>query len=288
MRARHFLLTIHAGTQDRLPMEGEVLDMIMRANCDFYSAQEERGGETEREHVQLYLGFGRAVRRAAVEKAIMPWHAHFIRVDYPVKAYEYCLKDDTSTGAWRIKGPEPPACAGARTDLRRALEKVAKDGLRACHLDPELAPTAARYDSHLVRHVTRIYAGKAYMPLKVICFWGQSRTGKTRAVPDGAGRIKVDSDGRMWFDDCVDAEIVYLDDFYGQIKASDFLQLTDNYRYPMRVFGGLYPRRFHTLYITSNVPPDMWYQNVPDEVKVAIQNRISETKEFTHAEVPTE
>ena len=59
-----------------------------------------------------------------------------------------------------------------------------------------------------------------------------------------------------------------------QIRASDFLQLTDKYGYRANVKGGFVSLRFETLYICSIIPPEEIYK---EEINQQFIRRISET-----------
>jgi hypothetical protein len=182
----------------------------------------------------------------------------------------YCNKPDTRSGWSYTRGTLRKQ--GQRTDLIEAASIAVTRGIRAVH--EEMPATAIQFHKGLCTHVVMMDTGKKYFPCEVIVHYGKSRTGKTRDIPDGAGKIRIDSDGKAWFDDCIDREIVYIDEFYGNIKVSEFLQITDNYAHPMRIMGAFYPRKYHTMYITSNVHPDQWYNNVHVDQQEAVLNRL--------------
>ena len=221
----------------------------------------------------MFLQFPHKVSFSTVLALFGDYHPHLEIAKDVQQAATYCTKLESRTG-WSYTRGEL-RLPKQRTDLKNAAALARERGIRAVH--EEMPEVAIRFHSGLLKHVCMTDPGKHYFPCTTKVLWGPTRSGKTRSVPDGAGRVRIDPTGMTWYDDCIDREVIYLDDFYGNCRVSEFLQLTDNYSYPMRVMGGFYPRKYHTIYITSNVHPKEWYLSVPPQVRDAIIARLTIT-----------
>lgn len=246
---------------------------LVDPHCSCYSAQVEKAPTTGKLHIQAFLQFSEKVGIRAVQK-IFNSKPHCEVARSVLESFNYCQKMDTRFGWSVAKGK--PRLERARTDIHTAAEIAINQGIRAVHA--QMPDTAIRFHNGLVKHVSMMDVGKRYFPVTVKVFWGKAGTGKSRSVPDGAGRIRVDPNKMVWYDDCVDRENAWLDDFYGNCQLSEFLQMTDVYSFPMRVMGGFYPRKYTTLYITSNVHPSKWFPDAPDDVVEAIKRRLEITQ----------
>lgn len=267
-RSRHFI-----GTWFKIVSEDAWKQFMKDCGHKVWSAQVEKCPTSGREHIQFYFST-KTVRAFSYYTRRMEG-VHIEAAKCPREAFKYCLKEVSRAG-WSASEGEV-AGQGARTDLMEAAEYARKHGIRATHANPETAATAIKYHRHLMTHLQMLHPGKRYRPLKVIVLWGPTRSGKTSQVPDGAGKLKITASGQLWFDSCIDRKVIYLDDFYGQMKASDFLNLLDNYDTDDNDTKGSFTMRtWDTIYITSNVHPTEWYQNVPLEVKQAILQRLDE------------
>lgn len=110
----------------------------------------------------------------------------------------------------------------------------------------------------------------------VVVLWGDTGTGKTRFCHEqAAGRSMWSSGDYKWFDGYIGQEVVLLDDYRGEYPIQQFLKLTD--RYPMQVpikggFTNWCPKK---IYITSNVAPSLWYQDIGSRTKEAFMRRLN-------------
>lgn len=239
-------------------------------DCNYIAAQVELCPDTNREHIQMFLQFPHKTRRTTVSTLFGNANPHLEVAKDVCAANTYCTKLETRCG-WSITRGEL-TLPRQRTDLKSAAALARTHGIRKVH--EEMPEVALRYHAGLVKHICMMDKGKEYFPCETIVLWGPTRSGKTRQVPDGAGRVRIDPSGMTWYDDCIDREVIYVDDFYGNCRTTEFLQLTDNYAFPMRVMGGFYPRKYTKVYITSNTPPTEWFKMAPPSVKEAILARL--------------
>ena len=100
--------------------------------------------------------------------------------------------------------------------------------------------------------------------LRIITIIGSAGIGKSyiaHKIAKGDFVKAIPSNSGVWFVGAEDEpSTLIIDEFAGQIKLSQLLQLLDEYPYPLEVKGSFYPARYTTVIITSNIPPDMWYK----------------------------
>lgn len=233
--------------------------------------QTEKCPTTGRIHVQAFVQFPKRMRLSTAINLLKPNHVEICKD--PRAAYNYCQKQDTQYAeGWSLKSDSEPAYSGKRTDLQAACEIVKESGVRK--LAEEKPEMYVRYSTGFHRLKGILSPGKQHMPITVKYIYGPPGTGKTRMVPDGAGRVRIDRSGMVWYDDCIDRQVIFVDDFEGHCMMSEILQMTDCYTFPMRVMGGFYPRTYDTVYITANHHPDMYFPNALPEHKEAFKRRL--------------
>lgn len=119
--------------------------------------------------------------------------------------------------------------------------------------------------------------------------WGEAGSGKSKkclgeAIKNGGGyyRPVINSNGQLWFSGYQNEKNLILDDFYGQVKPSVMLRLLDGYKLELETKGGHKWAHWDTVFITSNVHPDNWwnrFNKIPDEVRKAFWRRIPDIEE---------
>lgn len=226
--------------------------------------------ETGRRHLQAFVQFSTRRRFTTMIKKLKPRHVEVAK--HPKEAYKYCFKEESrAPDGWQLKSDLEPVFSGKRTDLLEACEIVKTSGLRA--LAEQMPDSLVRHYSGFAKLKNLLDPGMRYMPIKAIWLVGPAGVGKTRSIPPGTGRIRVDRSGAAWYDDCIDRSSVLLDDFDGSMQLMEFLQASDCYSFPMRVMGGFYPRTYDTLYVTSNLDPSQCYPKAKDSQQEAILRR---------------
>lgn len=115
--------------------------------------------------------------------------------------------------------------------------------------------------------------------VKVFIFWGDSRTGKTRKVYDleGIDRIYSKTDDGLYFDgyDPQKHKVLLLDESYGNYPHGKFLHWLEGHPHLLnQKFGGCWAN-WERVYITSNVPPRLWYNKIPVSQQKALYKRYS-------------
>ena len=154
--------------------------------------------KTKRLHLQGYVQFPKRIMKTRAIKLLAPNHVEI--AEHPVKAYNYCIKDESraTEGYWSIKSDAVPSGQGHRSDLSFACELVKERGVRA--VAQEKPETYVRFSTGLSRLALMLDPGKRHMPIEVHYIYGPPGVGKTRQVPDGAARVRIDKSGSLWYD----------------------------------------------------------------------------------------
>lgn len=272
---------------DELKRDTEFLN---KAEVAGWRHQIERCPETGRLHMQWVVKFQKVKRfnqaRDLLAGMGLPG-AHIEQARAPAAAWEYCGKEESrEEGPWEY-GDKP----GTRLDKaaeRAIVARAARDGTSLFKLMEELdasvwqIPTLARSLIYL-RDSEPPFDG---MP-RVLWFWGEPGSGKSRAVADhagGAGRVYkliFDRGGHAiarpepWQSIC---ELPDLDK--QRIPYGTLLTVLDFGSGPLRVVGGGFFPRFRTYVITTNCEPlAIWGTGA--EVR-SLLRRVSKIVHFPH------
>lgn len=112
---------------------------------------------------------------------------------------------------------------------------------------------------------------------QVKIFWGKTNTGKSRLAWEEAsegGLVQVyakDPRSKFWYGYRGERNVI-IDEFRGGIDVSHLLRWTDRYPCSVEIKGSSRPLLAEKLWITSNIHPKEWYQNLdPDTVKAVLR-----------------
>jgi len=215
-------------------------------------------GDQGTKHIQGYLQLNNSIKGSAVKKLSnrAHWEVAMGSSDHNIT---YCTKDKG-----RIDGPYhagSPKQQGRRTDIETAVGRVtAGDIVADVIID---IPTALRYRNHLLGHASDM-ADRIDRPKHLIveAHWGDSGTGKTTTIFNKGDvyKAKVAKNG-WWWDNYKGQKRVLFDDFYGNMKFTEFLQLTDGNQQYWGDVKGITPMKIKAdeYYFTSNSHPRTWY-----------------------------
>lgn len=229
--------------------------------------QLERGGNTERVHIQGYVWFKSNVALATAKDLLAAGNSPTKAKGSLKKNYDYCTKSDTKLAGFEtlILGNVPSQ--GERTDLQQACELVKeRHGLQ-----------------RLIEEEPMVYVRNHRGIEKVAAHWARKRVPQLREVttvvlhgdPDGgksftAMQSDVDeeiynvpySEGNTtWFDNYNGERTIVLEDFSGGIAYRYLLRLLEGYRLQIAIKGSFYPAAWTRVIITTNVDPQQWYSS---------------------------
>lgn len=258
MSARHWSFTINNPTaQDRA-------ELVMLADHVVYAVYQEERGENETLHFQGACGFPGQRRLTGVTKLLT--RAHWTISRNVRAAVDYAQKEDTRVSPPTIVGVLPEATQGKRNDLVEVFERA--------RAGEALATLAIEHPAAFIKHARGIqYAltlateARTEAP-RIYVFYGPSGTGKTLAAMTKFNApyktLAFARGATAWFDgyEPVVHKTVVIDDYYGQLQWSLFLQMCDRYPHRVETKGGTVQFKPDTIIFTSNTHPYLWYKKM--------------------------
>jgi hypothetical protein len=240
----------------------------------------ETAPDTGTPHLQGYISL-QSRKSLSYIKNLVSSRAHFETAKgTPKQNRDYCSKD----GEFEEFGTIPKG-RGARNDLVAALELV-RGGCTRRQL-VEQCPQGYARAYRLVERAFSLYGPKRNWKTKVIVYWGDAGTGKSKLAYEEASAAEqpvYSHPGDRWFDGYDGECNVIIDDFTGGMFHLGFLlKLLDRYPLKVPVKGSYVEWLPKTIWITSNIDPREWYPNAKPEHQVALMRRLETIKHFSRA-----
>ncbi len=231
-----------------------------------YLVYQEEIGENGTYHFQGYCEFTKQMTARRAEDLLGGQAFMAPRRGTAAQAIAYCKKDDT-----RIPHTEPyefgePNCQGKRIDLEAFKDEV-MSGARERDLLDDHFGILARYP-RFYGTLTKNNRPRRSADLVVTLLYGETGTGKTRAIEDAWGtdpefyRTPLNNK-TIWFDGYDGHTKVLLDDFSGaasHISLCNLLQLLDRYPVQVPTKGGHTWWLPNEVFVTTNLLPSSWYK----------------------------
>lgn len=274
LQGRKWQLTIN--NPDTYNITPELLKQKLHVfnSLEYFCFAYEIGLETQTKHIHIYFVSSVPVRFNTIKNRF-PF-AHIERTvgtsqenrDYICKGgkWENDPKKDTSIpDTFYEWGEMPTERQGERSDLALLYECV-KDGMTDYEI-LERFPTAMTRLSDLARvrmTIRQEQYKEKFRNMNVVYIFGPTGTGKTRAVmeKDGYSAAYRVTDYEHPFDGYNGESILVLDEFRGQLKASEMLNILDGYPLELRCRYANKIACFETVYIISNIDLTAQYANV--------------------------
>lgn len=151
---------------------------------------------------------------------------------------------------------------GKRTDIL-LLKKLVDDGGTVCDAWNSHFSTMLKYDKALARYIESKPVEKREKSVSIL--FGPSGNGKTHFARNWGSPEEFYAfmclDGKTWADGLSrDHKVVLLDEFYGNVKWSVFLQMIDSFPCTLEVKGGTVSFNPEKMFLTSNADPRNWYR----------------------------
>lgn len=260
----------------------------IRDFCKFYAMQIEECPTTGRCHMQAYIHLK---KKGGLAKTITLFDDEFWnhpRFDPCKSRHEnnltYCTKEETRLlGPWvwpsnyKAKGKQ-----GKRSDLDQVIELI-DEGMNLTDIARLHPNTTLRYNRHLdwyQRQSDRIHNRNVVhynARMEIHAIIGPAGCGKTRYVIENNPDVyQLTRTGQnVWFDGYIGQDTLLIDDFNGWIPHKMFLKIIDKYtNIILPVKGSSTIAKWTKVYITSNTPPDDWYEYKYNADKQAVLRRI--------------
>lgn len=265
---RAFQLTINE------PEKFEALrdEFLKLKTCDYMIAAKEQAPTTGHEHIHLYVHFNKPY---SINKKIQSYKQHIeVCRGTPKQNIDYVKKDGQIIFEF---GEQPHQGLKTVKDLKE---------MTAEEVPPQYYRIKKEIDAHekdeknFFDMLEEIENDELKAP-KIIYITGGTGKGKTyKAYKIALKNYKKEEVGKLTlkneFFDVINekAKCYVIEEFRpSQIKASDFLQLTDKYGYRANIKGGFCSLRPEMIIICSIIPPEKIYK---EEVNQQFLRRITE------------
>lgn len=129
-----------------------------------------------------------------------------------------------------------------------------------------------------IRRIEQDYLVPVPIEREVFCFWGRTGSGKSRRAWEEAGvsAYPKDPNTKFWCGYRHHQHVV-VDEFRGGISISHLLRWLDRYPVIIELKGGASVLACTKIWITSNIPPEQWYENLDEETIAALRRRMNIT-----------
>lgn len=200
------------------------------------------------------------------------------------QAFGYAQKQDTRIeGPWLFGNP----CDMNKPNSFAEYVKAVTSGMSNKELWAQHPNARARYPGVLVDYRAS-FKPKRTQDLEVYVLFGGAGTGKTRAVqamyPD-AYVVPYSRQGIWLTHLAIDADVVVLEDFDGNLPLKQFNRLVDRYAEQVEVKHGHVWWLPNIIFLTSNTPPQAWYpEDGRQDTKKQIFRRINWCFDFNTPE----
>lgn len=236
----------------------------------YIKGQLEQGNESGYLHWQLICILEKQSRLPAIKKIFgTSIHAEPTRSS---KADEYVWKEDTRVANTQFELGKKPMCRNRITDWEE-IRSAATSG----QLDDIPADVYIRCYNQL-RRISADNASPVAIEREVIVYWGSTGVGKSRRAWEEAGLDAFPKDPRTKFwDGYRNHQHVVIDEFRGGIDIAHILRWFDRYPVLVEIKGSATVLKANKIWITSNLPPELWYPELDDLTKQALLRRLNIT-----------
>ncbi len=275
-RKRDWCITVHAGHWGDYESEAAVMDRMSTTTCEYLVFQQETGaareGGVQRDHLQGYVMFKQAKTLQAAQTALgVSCHLEPRRAAKISAAIKYCKKAETRReGCNFFEKGEMPMDHGVKRGLAAACALAAQKDGGAKRVARDMPEEYAKYHRGLEK-IEQIAAGDrlpTWRDVKVIVVVGDSGCGKSYFAEHYDEREHTypmgDSDP-VWVDGYNNERTIVIEEFAAAMPFRFLLRLLDGYRLNMPSKGGFIWGQHTTVILTSNIPPDRWYNNADNQ-----------------------
>lgn len=253
-KLQHVIITINHPTDTDYAAVGALC-----LNSSSHAYQTERGADGV-VHIQGYFRLSNRTKFTTLKNKLP--RAHIEVAINPIKAFEYCSKEDT-----RIEGPsstsEPPESPQANLKGSRfhQFQDFVKTHDWDCSVDafPDLLKNEGALRKIYER--ANVKTNALIENKRVVCIWGPPGVGKTMYVMKQLdGKDFYRQTMSTWFDNYNYSKRLFIDDMEPErFPRNLLLQLLDTRVTQVQVKGGACQVNFDEIWITSNFDPSEWY-----------------------------
>ncbi len=242
----------------------------------FIYGQEERGGLTERLHIQGMICLNRPLRLAGLKKLFSndaEKHINWRVWDTREHAYTYCSKESFENCRkyeWGVLNSQ------GRSHEWEVVQKCLDEGVGMTSIAQEHFNFYLRHNRNLVTYelnhskVAERWRNQKSEQPKLFHLYGASGVGKSqtvRMIAETSGLAMFEpaiGGANDWWDGALGSELLFLDDFYGGIRFNQLMNLLDgSSTMQLQTKGSFIDKpKWKAIFITSNFALETLYPNV--------------------------
>lgn len=255
-------------------------------NCKYGCFQKEVAPTTGTHHLQGYIALKKKQRITTIQKKLGVLGIQLALINAngtPAQNRAYCSKEGGNE-FWEC-GEINVVGQGARNDLKEACGKI-KNKRTLREVADEHSEAWVRYN----RGFTSLYNILDEQPeereMDVVLLFGDAGTGKSskaRMYAKLYGKsytLGIPSGGSLWFNGYNGESSLIIDEFKGWIQPTYLNQILDRYPLKLPIKGDFVNAKFTHVFITSNYPPEDWWNEKVIWNKQSLLRRITHIYEF--------
>nr|QKN88898.1 MAG: replication-associated protein [Cressdnaviricota sp.] len=266
------------GPVEKLEELTKKLEFERPKNVSFVCWGWEKCPTTDRVHLQGYAEIEKRQTSGSIQREWGLGIAIFPSKGTADENRIYCSKDKEYK---EFGEPRPDKKQGDRKDLVD-VRKIVSGGGGICALFMlEKCPNMQQI--RVAESYLKYMDSKRDWEMKVINYWGESGTGKSRKAREEFKDKKYYCKNTMdkWFDGYDGEEWMILDDFRDSwMSLTDFLSLTDRYERLLECKNGNRQIKAKIIIVTSIKPVSEWYAHATGEPKKQLLRRFTEITEI--------
>lgn len=264
------------------------LKNIKKITCEYMVIGKEVG-ENGTPHLQGYIVFKNARSLSGIKKEEGFERCHLEVTKGTVSQnYDYCTKD----GDFIEIGEKPIEKPGKRNDLEDIRKIILEGGKMRDVISYGANLQGIKYAEKILSYVEQ----KRDWKPKVLWFYGESGTGKTRDAHKIADKACLKNNwckwvsgiNFKWFDGYDGHEVVIFDELRRDaFRFAHLLRILDRYETKVEYKGGSREFRPYMIIITCPLSPKDEFENEPEDIKQLIR-RIDKIVAYPHKTVISE
>lgn len=227
--------------------------------------------KTKKIHYQGYMELNKPSRISGLKKIFKTTHFE-CRKGTQQQAIDYCSKD----GKFRAWGA--PAIQGKRSDIDNLWSDI-KNGRDLKYIADNHPILFLKYYKAIEKYISMCSPTRNWFT-ELHIHYGIAGSGKTTEILEKYPNCyKWNPGNNNWWDGYNGEEDVLIDDFCGNMKFLDFLQIINKTCHKVEIKGGYVPFLAKRVHITSNFHPKDWWDWKKCNV-TAFLRRITSIKEY--------
>lgn len=236
-----------------------------------YIVFEKEVGESGTPHLQGYAYFKNPISLKTASEWFPGSHLEVAKGSAQQNK-KYCTKDNGDVVEWGVMPAQ-----GGRSDIKQVKEIIAAGGNMRAVCEASTSYQAMRTGELLLKYKK----APVREPPRVLWFWGDTGTGKTRtAVEMGGDDYWISGRNLKWWDGYCGEKTVIIDDFRGDFcTLHELLRILDRYPYRVENKGGSTWLEATTIIITCPFEPQRAYNSTGEDMRQLLR-RISEVRNF--------